>query len=88
MGVNNPQSHIHSTLLKQNVTLSVIYSIKTLPIFAVGGPNTQKFVLVNIITVYDKNFAGEKFCQRLVLSIGTKISPNLILPTARALGRK
>ena len=39
-------------------------------------------------TVYDKNFAGEKFHQRLMLCIGTKISPNLISPTVRALGRK
>ena len=34
-------------------------------------------------TVYDKNFAGEKFHPRLVLCIGTKISP-----TGRTLGRK
>ena len=39
-------------------------------------------------TVYDKNFAGEKFRLRLVLCFGTKISPNLISPTVHALSRK
>ena len=45
-------------------------------------------LIITLITVYDKNFTGENFHQRLVLCIGTKISPNLISPTVRALGRK
>ena len=47
----------------------------------------EKFESTTKKVPYTTNFAGEKFCQRLVLCIEIKILPNLISPTARALGR-